>query len=726
MKKLLMVGMSMAIPVSSNSFQNILRPAPLHIDQYNEIAVVYNQHVADYFNKLTPQERIFIYYMMRASLPGNRIAADQSHRDALKIQDIFAFIVQHKDRVLSQAMPFDNALFIQQTTTYLVYLWSNHSPYFLREHADEKRTPHRLGLSLLNQDNIVKLLNTLSYPHAQQIIESLAPSLFDQSVEPSGTVPDNIEKSAVNFYGPGFTDQDFKNIDSQIQSKQNVYFYIDIQNGKRVPRYQQYSVSEKYGEELSVAVYWLHKAADLARKNSKQFDKHIVKSLDYLIEYFTTGDEEIFKKHSIEWLKSNSKIDYNFGFIESYPDPKSYRGMFQADVTIKAVDMQKINQLLPKLEAQLPFDAAYKRKNLDTSASMPNASINVKAFTAGSLGPLNITLAYCLPNYEEIRTQHGSKQIIYHTEKSVGELLDPEVYHRLFNAKKHFDWSAHYDPNFSLDTDLVMLHVILHETLGHGSGALASHTFQEGDPLVIDGKQHQIGDVIPVTSNNIQQFLSGYDQTMEELRAEIIALLSSIISYDDLVKIGLYKQWPDHISKEKLIEMNIVSMMRFGLNRLRSLPDNATEITGDHARANTVLNNYLIAHGGVNVSEEPVVVKGIQHTIVDIDVVDLEKTIAAIQELAQLVQEIKSTANRNKAIWLVQTYGTKIANKDHMRYLKENQKAAIGAIKVVAMLYPFYEPILDDNGQIIDIATSWPESFIDQYQRFNNLALQTL
>ncbi len=47
------------------------------------------------------------------------------------------------------------------------------------------------------------------------------------------------------------------------------------------------------------------------------------------------------------------------------------------------------------------------------------------------------------------------------------------------------------------------------KTLGHGSGQLWKHTFQEGDQLTIAGKVYTVGETIPVTSNNLPQLLPG-------------------------------------------------------------------------------------------------------------------------------------------------------------------------------------------------------------------------
>ncbi len=713
------IGVIMSLP------SRALQEAPKTIDTVKEIAVIYNQNLAEFFNKLTPQERVFIYYLFRASLPGNVIACDQSHRDAPKIKELLEYVIEHKESLKDSEFTFDIDSFLNDVQIYLTYLWTNHSQYFMREHSDEKRTPQRLGLEVLTPENLTVALEKLGYPDASQEVARIADSLFDRTVEPTMTVPDSIDQSAVNFYSKDFTDQDFEKLSPEVKSILNAYFYIDDEDGKRTPRHQKYSVSDKYAKELAVAVYWLSKARDHAKKYPDQFDTHLVASLDYLIDYFESGDEELFKKHSIEWLQSKSTIDYCFGFIETYSDPKSYRALFQSDVTIKSIDINKLAQRLPKIESQLPFPEQFTRDNLlDGTASIPNASINVKAFTAGSLGPLNITLAYCLPNYEEIRSTYGSKQIIYHTEKSLGELVNPDLYHKLFNSAEYLNWFEKHDPEHQMMRDILMLEVILHETLGHGSGALATHTFVEGDPLTVEGKTYKVGDTTEVTGSNIQQFLAGYDHTIEELRAEIIALLASILFYDDFVELGMLKEWPDKVGKDKIVELSIVSMIRTALRRFILQADGATEISGDHARANMTIMNYLLDKGVITIQEEKLTHQGTSYTVLDVNIVSVPRAIEAITELANLVQRIKSTGDGQKARWLIETYGKTIRNIEYMQIMKRNMKAVMGDIKVSAILYPFYEPVHDAKGDIVDIAARWPKNLIEQYQWFKKQALQ--
>lgn len=705
-------------PEISCAPQSIIEPAPTTVNTVHEIALIYPQRLAKLYQELTPQERVFIYYMFRASLPGNRIASDQNHRYAVRMQEMLEFILEHKSE-----LPKGYEQFLADATNYLVYLWANHGQYFMRENSNQKRTPARLGLTALTQENLLSALSALNYQDAQSAVDAIAQSMFDDFYEPTLTVPDSIAQSAVNIYAADFSDADFAALSQEDQQRLNAYYYIETQDGVRVPKCQVYKIGGKYDAELQVSAHWLQKALAHARKYPQQFDEQLVNSLAYLGDFIKTGDEEMFKKHSIAWLKSNSRLDYCWGFIETYDDPKGYVGAFQAEVTIKSLDINTLNAILPKIEAELPFPAEFKRDNLlNGKASLPNASINTKVFATGHLGPLNITAAYCLPNYQEIRSQHGSKQIIYHIDKGIGELLNADLYHKLFCLPSHYQWLLKNDPEFALDRDIFNIECILHETLGHGSGKFTTHVFKVGDNFNIDGKTYAVGDEIPVTSGNIEQFLAGYAATLEELRAEIIAVLAATSNYDDLAASGIMGDWPKKVKKEKMIELLINAMASRGLTRLILQQDNATEISGDHARANTTIMNYLIDHGGVVFKQETIMVNGKEYTVLGTQVVDSERALAGVKELAILVQTIHSTGDTQGVRKLIETYGKPVRHPEHLRIMKENMKSCVGEVKVCGSLYPNFERIEDkETGELVDVRATWPANIVEQMMLYRGL-----
>lgn len=703
----------------------MLAPAPTNVTIVQEMAFEFGEGITEAYNKLSAQERIMAYYLQRAGAACTPVYIDHTHRHGLRIIDLFTTLYQHAEDITNTKLNVDTKLFVSEVKEFLLYLLANHGQYFQREHGNEKRSPQRIGLTTLTKENIIAAFEALDLAEDADFTREHSNIIFDASVEPSLNVPGSIEKSAVNFYARGFTEQDYQSLPSSARGNINTYFDVTEINGTRVASVIPFAVNKKYSEELNESCAWLTKAHALAKQNTTIFDSHFAKSLELMIQFLQTGDEEFFKQHSIEWLKTTSQLDYNFGFIECYHDPKGVRSSFQAEVTVKTLNISKLNELLPAIEAKMPFPSEFKRDGVENgTASIPNASINVKLFGTGGLGPVNGTAAYCLPNYEEIRATHGSKQIIYPSGKGLAQRLYPDKARRLFALKNRIEWLEKNDPEGKLANDIWDIQCILHETIGHASGKLATHTFRQGDTMTIEGKTYKVGDTIPVTNKNISEFLSGYESALEELRAEIVALYVSVEYLDTLLQAGFMTKWLDVMDKEELRDRLTMGMAKAGISRLMGLSENATEVTGAHAQANSTITNYLIDNGGMEIVEEPVEMDGKNFVVLGLEFKDRAKTHALIKELMLEVQRIKSTGDTQAVAALIGTYGTKIRNINHPRYLRECREHLVGKVKASVTIYPIFEPVVDHLGQVIDCKATWPQDFLDGYSKTHPQLIQ--
>jgi dipeptidyl-peptidase III len=721
-KRLVIVSLAILYASHAISREVGLQEPPAGVECFYEIATQYNGQMPELWNGLSPEERVFAYYMTRASIPGNRIAADQKHRDAVEIIDHFHAIMENKEQIKEQCRhAMDVEQFIKDAELYATYVYANQGQYFVREFKDHKRTPANLKLEALTSENLARALQAIGVEQAPAVVDRLHASIFDASHEPTEVVEGSIEQSACNYYSRDFTQADFESLTPEQKSALNNYGYIDHSDGNRVVKVQTHKIGGRYSKELEVAHHWLHKAHEHAQKYPERFDEHIPKSLAHMIAYLESGNEEDFKEFSKEWLRTKSRIDFNFGFVETYSDPMQYRGSFEADVTIKAVDMSALNALLPTLERQLPFPEEFKRQNLDDTSAIPNASVNAKVFASGDAGPVKRVAAYCLPNYKEIRAQLGSKQIMYQPGKGLGELVNPELSRNLAYIREQSDWVKKHDGDTRLARDLYDMHVVLHETLGHGSGRSTKHTFVEGDPLTIGGVTYKVGDAIDVTSENLTEFHGKYVSAFEELRAEILALYTSLYNFDELAAGGLYKDWPQKLSKQELQEWVLIRMGYMGLGRLLTQTDDATEIVQAHARADTAILNYLIDHGGLELVEEIYQVNGKSHTVVGVRVADFGKALAAVKDMAYEVQRCTSTADGLGVEKIMKTYGVCVRHPEYIKILKANRQAVQGDLKEIAEIYPRLTPIKDANNNVVDVAAEWPKSFLEQHMEFHNL-----
>jgi len=173
-------------------------------------------------------------------------------------------------------------------------------------------------------------------------------------------------------------------------------------------------------------------------------------------------------------------------------------------------------------------------------------------------------------------------------------------------------------------------------------------------------------------------------------------------------------------------ELLIYDMSCMMLRKMLAQTEDATEIAGDHARANMTIAMFLADRGGIEIVEEQLEHKGKQYTVVDVKVVDTQKAFDAAVELAQMVQEIKSTADGVKGRWLIDTYGKPIRNPEHLRRIKSNYAEIVGPVKVTALIFPYYNAVVDpQSGDVVDAVASWPSTIVEQFMSLRKLALST-
>jgi Peptidase family M49 len=653
-------------------------------EQINELYIRESYDVLPLLNELSKEERQFVYYIFRAGLPFDHIVNDQYHRASNELIKLFSFLYKLD---LEQNLKND-------IRSYLVYLYANHGNYFLREEDNNKRTPEKIALVHLTPNT---LTNVLTEHDLYDQNKHLYQVIFDSNYEPTRTTQ-SIETSGGNMYSRNFTDADYEKVPDDLKARVNLYFYKDDDGNVQWQTY-----SEKYKKELDVSVYWLSKALEIAKQNPQHFDQHTSKSLNLLIQFLETGDEEKFKEHTKEWIKMSNRVDYTTGFIETYLEPKEIRGGAASEVTVKAVDMKSFIPLVMAMEARFPVPVEYKK--MDSSQATVNTSINVAACGSGEYGPAKVTAAYCLPNYDDIRSTYGSKQVLYQTGKPLSDRLNAELTKKL-KTTKQLEFLNKYDENNDLSSLLWDVQVLLHESLGHASGKYATH---------------KTG--VEVNDKNIGQLIYKDYSSLEELRAEIIALYTGIAEMDTLIEGNIYKGW-EKIGKDVLKEKNIENMCALGLSRLMQQSNNFDKITGAHARANVTILNFLMESGSVIVSTENKVVDKEEYTLLDIKILDIDIAWNTIIKLMQEVQRIKSTGDGEACCQLFDTYTcypmTIEKANEYKSHMDKKRKKLIGDIKMEVNLFPKYT--LENNELIVGKYNN----FLDQMNHYDQIRYEKL
>ncbi|UCH85567.1 MAG: hypothetical protein JSW50_07745 [Candidatus Latescibacterota bacterium] len=619
------------------------------------------------FDTLPRDRKIFAYYLYRAAIAGNDILFKQNHRDAFEIKQLFETLYYHSNGMASDLR---NAVH-----DYLKFLWIHHGHYHHYTHT--KFVPFLLSRDGLRAAAHHAAANGAAIPARrgetiEELLSRLDRTIFDPDHEPVQTNQsegvDIVAESAVNFWDRGITQRDIDALPKKWQHKLNVRFAR--RDGKVVP--EIYRIGGLYGEDLKTVSHFLLSALPYSEDDNQR------QSIRFLLDHYKTGDEELFRQHSISWLRSNPVVDYLNGFIEQYLDPRGIIGNFEANVSY-AADATLVNAIAKNalyFEERMPWPDKFKR----SSIAMPVAKVVNVIVETGDAGPVS-PAAYNLPNYNDIRRDHGSKNVVLFNientrsqkllEKLVNEFYLPEYRDNVFKY-------AH--------TKVRPLKVYLHEVIGHGSG--------QPDPTMKTDPRTALGRVY---------------SALEECRADVVALYH--MSDPKLIEIGAF----DEDEQEAIVETAYVSQTQGWLTRYDHVV--GLQVREAHNRGNQLILMYLVDNGG-----DPNRDFGLDVIERDgnfyVKVWDIGKVRRGLGELLGKLQLFKSTGDYAGAAALFDRFGTHV-NPDWHRNMLDRLEA-LNIPKMKAFVFPRLEPVFAD-GQMVDVLAHHDEDLTKQQLRFSRL-----
>lgn len=629
------------------------------------------------FDALPKSERIFAYYLYRAAIAGNDILFKQNHRDAFAIKQLLEALYAKRSK-----MPKPLA---EHVHDYLKYVWIHHGQYDHR--TGEKFAPNKLTFDELKRAAAIAAKHGERFAFLQGAtldakLAALRSSIFDKKVEPLLTVTskgkDIIKESAVNLFDPDVTQSMLDALPRTLRDQLNVRFALD--GGKVAP--QVFKIGGLYDKELRTVAYWLRKATPLALSSEQR------KGIEALVRFFETGDEKLFREHSVHWLKSDNRIDYLAGFIEQLKDPRGVIGNWEGMVSF-AADSTLLGRIADHalyFEGKMPWPAPYKRKSI----KKPVSNVVHVLVGTGDMGPVPWA-GYNLPNYADIRRDVGSKNVILLNILQAGSEKD-----------RNKELAEFYLPQYR---DVVRRHgklfrrmlVYLHEVIGHASGQPDANL--KGDPRVLIGRSFS---------------------SLEECRADLIALYHF---GDPKIREFINATLPGkkRYSAEAWHKLELGMFIWFlqghmiGLREMRG-----GVVKGAHRRAEHAIYSF-VTQGGDDKKDYGVrIVKRGANYFVEIR--DQAKVRAGIRDLLIKLQVVKSTGNANEANRLFDRFGT-----NYDREMKKNVQARakrLGMVKNRAVVYPRLVPVIE-KGKLVDVRLVHDETLTDQQLRFSRLAGKT-
>ena len=640
-----------------------------HVDRFADIEVL--RYEVPEFDRLTPQQRVMLYYLSQAAQTGRDIIWDQNGPYNLQIRKLLENIYTNYkgDKDSKDFKAFEK---------YLKQVWFGNGIH--HHYSTDKFTPEFSQAFFEQQVNNLpeNLLPLNPGETRQQLLSTLTPVIFDPSVMPKRVFQDGsvdvVANSASNLYGPGVTQvevEEYYNSLKDPNDPEPVSFGLNAkvvkENGKI--KEEVYHLNGLYGPAIAKIIYWLDMAKNVAENDAQK--NYITK----LIDYYITGDLRLFDEYSILWAEdTDSDVDFVNGFIESYGDPLGMTGSWESYVNFKNVASTKRTETIASnaqwFEDNSPVDSKFKKEKVKgVSAKVINAAMLAgDAFPATAIG-IN------LPNANWIRAAHGSKSV---TLENITEAYDMASHGNGFNEEFVID-----KPTMQLMEDYLyitdMLHTDLHECLGHASGQLLPGVDQ--DALKENGS------------------------ALEEARADLFALY--YLADPKLIELGILDN-PEAYKAEYYKYM--LNGLMTQLNRIEPGKD----IEEAHMRNRQLIAKWILEKGKKDKVVELVKKKG--KTYIKIN--DYKKMRGLIGDLLAEIQRIKSEGDYQAGVDLINTYAVKVDPKLHEEVLARYSTLDIPPYR--GFINPVYVPVYDDRGNVIDVNLTYGENYIDQMLRLSN------
>ncbi len=612
----------------------------------------------DGFEALALRQKLYIYYLAKATLCGRDITTDQFGRYNLRIRKVLEAIYEHYegDRTTAEYKALE---------TYLKRVWFSNGIH--HHYGCEKFVP------AFTEEYFRQVVDCCGCE--DENIDELYKVIFDPTIQPKRVNQkagdDLVQTSACNYY-EDVTQQEAEDFYEAMRDENDpmpISYGLNSTLRKTADGMLKEDVWHEgglYGDAIKHITYWLEKAAEVA-ENELQ-----AKIIGMLVDYYRTGDLRKFDAYSIEWLKEHEgRIDFINGFIEVYGDPLGMKASWEGIVTYKDMVATQRTQTISKnaqwFEDHSPVDPRFRKPQVVGVT----ANVVCSAMLGGDEYP-STAIGINLPNADWIRARYGSKSI------TIGNLT-----HAYNQAAKGNGFLLEFVADEATRAMIEKygdvcddLHTDLHECLGHGSGQLLAGVSADA--------------------------LGSYGSTIEEARADLFGLY--YIADAKLVELGLV---PDAEAYKSQYYTYMMNGLLTQLTRIQ--PGN--EIEEAHMRNRALIARWTLEHYPSAVR----LVKYEEKTYVEVS--DYEQLREAFAKLLAEIQRIKSEGDFEAAKQLVERYAIHVEPKLHEELLARYKSLGIAPYK--GFLNPKMEIVADSEGNATDVRLDYTEAYDEQMLRYS-------
>jgi dipeptidyl-peptidase-3 len=619
---------------------------------------------AESFKALTPREKILSYYLYEASVAIDPIIYDQLSRFGIRQKRILEAIVSQPRGVRPNSL--------KKITDYTKLFWANNGNH--NSNTAQKFLPdftyaelEAAGLQAIKNGGLL-----MTPAEFRKELSELRPSLFDPNFEPMTTAKspqgglDILQSSSNNFYS-GVSLADLKNFHEQYPLNSRL---VKLPDGKLVE--QVYRVGTPDGR-VPPGLYaeYLQKAIDYLRLARPYAEPGQAEVIDALIHFYQTGEYADWVHVGEVWVQNRVTVDFSNGFVEVYHDPRGVKGAIQGFVTITD---QTLNQLMVKIadnaqyfENHAPWLEQYKKQGVKAPVAMAVESLAEN----GDFGVT--TVGDNLPNENEIHEKYGTKNFFFTgSTRAFSHATGTTALEEFAESPEEVRIVKQYGD----EADNLL--TALHEVIGHGSGKLS-----------------------PKLTHEPQFYLKEYYSTLEEARADLMALWN--VRDPKLRELGLVS------SSDNVEKAMYYGAARVMLTQLRSIPK-GNQIEEDHQRDRQLIANYIMDKtGAIQVIER----NGKHYVVIN----DFNKMREGVGQLLAELMRIKAEGDYEAIKGLIDKYAVnfdpKIRDEVVARYKKLNLPTYWAGVN------PDVTLTKDRNGKITGAQMTYPRDFMGQRLRYS-------
>jgi dipeptidyl-peptidase III len=627
---------------------------------------------ADSFQTLDPKQQALAYWLTQASIAIDPIIYDQLSGYGLREKRLLEEIVAHPEAIDPATM--------RKIRDFTELFWANRGNH----DADtaQKFLPDFTFDELSKAATIAQQHGAMATPcgdlepimtpaQLQKELRDLHRPLFDLQFQPMDTAKspqgglDIIQASSNTFY-EGVTLDDLKDFHEEHALNSRV---VKGGNGQlREVVYRAGAPDRKIPPGL-YSIY-LRKANEYLAKAEVLADPVQAQVISDLIRYYQTGDFKDWLQFDADWVRNNATVDFANGFIEIYRDARGAKGSSQSFVSVTdkrlSDKMAALAANAAYFEEKAPWDNRYKK----TSFTPPVVKAIETLIETGDFGVT--TIGDNLPNENQIHEKYGTKNFLFTSSTRAFNQAEGNAIIDEFGSSPE---EIARDEKYGDEAEDLM--TALHEVIGHGSGKLS-----------------------PRLKNGAEPELKEYFSTLEEARADLMALWNA---WDPKLKELALVGDQDEVAKAMYDRAAHVA-----LTQLHAIPKGDT-LEEDHARDRQLIVRYIMDKTG-----------GIEQFPRDgktyIRVSDYQKMRQGVGMLLAELMRIKAEGDYSAIKALVDKYAVHFnpALRDEVvaRYKKLNLPTDWAGINSELTAE------FGANGEVEKVEMSYPRDPVRQYLRY--------